>query len=151
MPFKMMKSGSTLAKQIVCTSDLSVTMLAKSNQREVVGHGITSKPSASILGRMHGILSGSSRSLVAGGQGGSLLDRVGATRRREGAERSTNTEFARFLDIAKGSSGEVRSMYRLAQRLKLIESTVVDERCGQCKSISRQLGGFAKYLRQTKK
>tara|TARA_B110000285_G_scaffold171992_1_gene192577 strand:- start:355 stop:729 length:375 start_codon:yes stop_codon:yes gene_type:complete len=69
----------------------------------------------------------------------------------EGAERATNTEFARFLDIAKGSSGEVRSMYRLAQRLKLIESSVVDERCGQCKSISRQLGGFAKYLRQTKK
>ena len=53
--------------------------------------------------------------------------------------------------IAKGSSGEVRSMYRLAQRLKMIEATVVDERCGQCKSISRQLGGFAKYLRKTKK
>ena len=69
----------------------------------------------------------------------------------EGAERTTNTEFARFLDIAKGSSGEVRSMYRLAQRLKMIESSVVDERCGQCKSISRQLGGFAKYLRKTKK
>ncbi|MDA9589752.1 hypothetical protein N9R65_03060 [Opitutales bacterium] len=62
--------------------------------------------------------------------------------------------------IAKGSSGEVRSMYRLDQRLKLIDSSVVDERCGQCKSIgsesvaalgTRQLGGFAKYLRQTKK
>jgi hypothetical protein len=53
--------------------------------------------------------------------------------------------------IAKGSSGEVRSMYRLAQRLKMIEATVVDERCAQCKSISRQLGGFAKYLRKTKK
>jgi hypothetical protein len=152
MPFKMMKSGSTLAKQTVCTSGLSVTMLAKSNQREVAGHGITSKPSASILGRMHDILSGSLRSLVAGGQSGFLVKTaVGATRRREGAERATNTEFARFLDIAKGSSGEVRSMYRLAQRLKLIESSVVDERCGQCKSISRQLGGFAKYLRQTKK
>lgn len=69
----------------------------------------------------------------------------------EGAERTTNTEFVRFLDIAKGSSGEVRSMYRLAQRLKLIEGSVVDERCDQCKSISRQLGGFAKYLRKTKK
>jgi hypothetical protein len=127
-------------------------MQGKLNQHEVEGHGITSKPSASILGRMHDILSGSLRSLVAGGQSGFLVKTaVGATRRREGAERATNAEFARFLDIAKGSSGEVRSMYRLAQRLKLIESSVVDERCGQCKSISRQLGGFAKYLRQTKK
>ncbi|MEI8343295.1 MAG: four helix bundle protein, partial [Verrucomicrobiota bacterium] len=34
----------------------------------------------------------------------------------EGAERVTPSEFARFLDIAKGSVGEVRSMYRLACR-----------------------------------
>lgn len=150
MPFKMMKSGSTLAKQVVFTSDLSVTMLAKSNRRAVAGHGITSKPSVSTLGRKRDILSGSLRNLVADGQSGFLVDIArGATRRREGAERSTNTEFARFLDIAKGSSGVVRSMYRLAQRLKMIESSVVDERCNQCESISRQLGGFAKYLRQT--
>jgi len=39
----------------------------------------------------------------------------------EGAERTTSLEFARFLDIAKGSAGEVRSMYRLAQRLGLMQ------------------------------
>jgi four helix bundle protein len=68
----------------------------------------------------------------------------------EGSDRGTNTDFARFLDIAKGSSGEVRSMYRLAQRLKFVERDAADLRCGQCKSISRQLAGFAKYLRNRK-
>ena len=68
----------------------------------------------------------------------------------EGSERTTFVEFARFLDIAKGSSGEVRSMYRLAERLKFIEDTAVTQRCGQCKGISRQLGGFAKHLRSKK-
>lgn len=66
----------------------------------------------------------------------------------EGSERSTSPDFARFLDIAKGSSGEVRSMYRLAERLKFIDTSMSVQRCGQCKSISRQLGGFAKHLRK---
>ena len=65
----------------------------------------------------------------------------------EGAERVTSTEFARFLDIAKGSAGEVRSMYRLACRLKFVKPDVGATRCEVCKSISRQLGGFAKHLR----
>lgn len=66
----------------------------------------------------------------------------------EGSERTTSGEFARFLDIAKGSSGEVRSMYRLAERLGLLSDGLFEERCAQCKSISRQLGGFAKHLRK---
>ena len=65
----------------------------------------------------------------------------------EGSERTTPTEFSRFLDISKGSSGEVRSMYRLAVRLKFVKKAVADVRCKKCRSISRQLGGFAKYLR----
>lgn len=149
MPFKMMKSGSTLAKQVVCTSDLSVTMLAKSNRRAVAGHGITSKPSVSTLGRKRDILSGSLRSLVADGQSGFLVDIArGATRRREGCGRTTKTEFARFLDIAKGSSAEVRSMYRVAESLKFVSAEVASERCKSCESISKQLSGFTKYLRK---
>ena len=38
----------------------------------------------------------------------------------EGFERHTNTEFARFLDIAKGSCGELRSLYYLAEDLKYL-------------------------------
>jgi four helix bundle protein len=66
----------------------------------------------------------------------------------EGAERSTKPDFARFLDIAKGSSGEVRSMYRLAERLKFVEETTATHRRDRCKGISPQLGGFAKHLRK---
>ncbi len=36
----------------------------------------------------------------------------------EGFERRSTTEFRRFLDIAKGSSGEVRSMLYLAQDIE---------------------------------
>lgn len=65
----------------------------------------------------------------------------------EGSERSTNSEFARFLDIARGSAGEVRSMYKLAGHLKYVDPSVAEQRCDFCKSVSRQLNGFAKYLR----
>ena len=66
----------------------------------------------------------------------------------EGAERSTKPNFARFLGISKGSTGEVRSMSRLAERLSFIEEKTSIQRYGQCESISRQLGGFAKQLRK---
>jgi len=66
----------------------------------------------------------------------------------EGAERATKPDFARFLDISKGSTGEVRSMYHLAQRLKFVEETTATHRRDQCQSIARQLGGFAKHLRK---
>jgi four helix bundle protein len=65
----------------------------------------------------------------------------------EGAERSTSSEFARFLDIAKGSTGEVRSMYLLAVRLGYVKESTGRERCDTCIKISKQLAGFAKYLR----
>ncbi|MGJ8649232.1 MAG: four helix bundle protein [Opitutaceae bacterium] len=65
----------------------------------------------------------------------------------EGSERSTSTEFSRFLDIAKGSTGEVRSMYLLAVRLKHISEDIAQLRTEDCVEISKQLAGFAKYLR----
>lgn len=66
----------------------------------------------------------------------------------EGAERGTQADFARFLDIAKGSAGEVRSMYFLAEELMHIEKRTANIRRQQCDLISKQLAGFARYLRQ---
>jgi four helix bundle protein len=65
----------------------------------------------------------------------------------EGAERATKLDFARFIDIGKGSAGEVRSMYRLAERLGFVEVEVGNKRIQRCESICRQLGGFAMHLR----
>jgi four helix bundle protein len=42
----------------------------------------------------------------------------------EGFERHTDPEFARFLDIAKGSYGEVRSLYYTAEDLNYIAPEV---------------------------
>jgi four helix bundle protein len=72
---------------------------------------------------------------------------VSPLHRGTGSERTTPADFSRFLDIAKGSVGEVRSMYRLAVRLGFVPINIADIRSERCKSISRQLGGFAKFLR----
>ena len=47
----------------------------------------------------------------------------------EGADRGTAVDFARFLDIAKGSVGEVRSMYRLALKLNFVSEDTCRLRC----------------------
>ncbi len=41
----------------------------------------------------------------------------------EGFERTTDAEKARFLDIAKGSCGEVRSMYYIADDVEYVPDT----------------------------
>ena len=65
----------------------------------------------------------------------------------EGFERKTNREFKRFLYIAKGYCGELRSMIYLAVELKLIDK----EQCRKiykCSTeISKLLSGLIKSLR----
>lgn len=69
----------------------------------------------------------------------------------EGFERSTDTEFARFLDIAKGSCGEVRSMYYTAEDLDYIGSAVAETRRGKAKQISAGIASLTSHLRNSKK
>lgn len=66
----------------------------------------------------------------------------------EGFERTTDVEFARFLDIAKGSCGEVRSMYYSAEDLGYVSSAVAVARREQARTISRGIAALASHLRR---
>ena len=69
----------------------------------------------------------------------------------EGFERHTDSEFARFLDIAKGSCGEVRSMYYTAEDLGYINSETADIRRSKAKQISAGIASLTVHLRKLKK
>ena len=60
----------------------------------------------------------------------------------EGFERDTTKDFISFLYIARGSSGEVRSMFYLAVRLKYIDIETFDKLKPQIEEISKMIRGF---------
>jgi four helix bundle protein len=65
----------------------------------------------------------------------------------EGFERRTRKDFAHFLDQAKGSSGEVRSILHAAQDLAYLESHSAVELRNEYELLSRSLGALASKLR----
>ncbi len=66
----------------------------------------------------------------------------------EGFEKSSDIEFARFLDIAKGSAGEVRSMYYAAEDLRYVAPEVATTRRAFARAISKGIGKLEGYLRK---
>jgi four helix bundle protein len=64
----------------------------------------------------------------------------------EGFDRRTSKEFARFLDIARGSCSEVKSMLYLALRLGYINKEQRDEYISLSIEISKTINGLQKYL-----
>jgi four helix bundle protein len=68
----------------------------------------------------------------------------------EGFERGSNSELSRFLFIAKGSSGEVRSMANLAGELGYISGEEMTEIINLSSEISRMLSGLITSIRDNK-
>ncbi|HEY0019934.1 MAG TPA: four helix bundle protein [Longimicrobium sp.] len=64
----------------------------------------------------------------------------------EGFDRNSRAEFARFLAIARGSAGEVRSQLYLAQELGYIDSTTARAVLRDCNEITSMLIGLRKTL-----
>ena len=69
----------------------------------------------------------------------------------EGFEKNNNNEFIRYLRIAKGSIGEVRSQLEIAKAVGYIteqELLATDEKL---KTLASQIGGFIRYLEAKRK
>ena len=66
----------------------------------------------------------------------------------EGFERQSNKEFMRFLFIAKGSCGELRTQLYLAKELNYIENADFEQLMKKCKLLSSKIQNLIK-LRQS--
>jgi four helix bundle protein len=67
----------------------------------------------------------------------------------EGFERGSDRDFARFLFMAKGSAGEVRSQLYVASDLGYVDNHAADEIGARLQTLSRRISGFIKYLEST--
>src|SRR5881392_2250837 len=61
----------------------------------------------------------------------------------EGYERNSNKEFVRFLNIAKGSCGELRTQLYISRKLDFLTKEDFNRLVGESKEISKMLHGLS--------
>ena len=64
----------------------------------------------------------------------------------EGHQRSSTKDYVRFLNIAKGSLGELETQIMLCERLEYLNKEKTDLLLGQCGEIGRMLNGLINRL-----
>jgi four helix bundle protein len=64
----------------------------------------------------------------------------------EGYERNSNKEFIRFLNIAKGSCGELRTQLYISRKLNFLNKPDFDHLIGEAKQISAMLHGLSRAV-----
>ena len=64
----------------------------------------------------------------------------------EGFCRRSDAEFRQFLNISKGSTGEVKNLYYIAEDLGYIDNSSATNRRERCQKLLNSMGGFMKYL-----
>ena len=65
----------------------------------------------------------------------------------EGMERWSDKEKARFLSIAKGSIGELKTQVMIAKEIEYISNEECSSLSNECEQISKMLGSFIRTLR----
>ena len=66
----------------------------------------------------------------------------------EGFSRESKKEFHQFLNIAKGSTGEVKNMYYIGEDQNYIESILAELRRERCEKEKNMIAKFMKHLKQ---
>ena len=69
----------------------------------------------------------------------------------EGFERRSNKERIRYLEIALGSTSEIKNMVYAALALKFIDQSEFDSTFALCEKCQKQIKGFMRYLHSLKK
>ena len=64
----------------------------------------------------------------------------------EGSERGSLKDFAHFLNISKGSCGELRTQLYIARKLELLTKTLFDQLVAESKELSAMLEGLRRSL-----
>ena len=64
----------------------------------------------------------------------------------EGYERNSNKEFVRFLNIAKGSCGELRTQLYISRKLDFLKKADFDHLIGESTEISAMFHGLARAV-----
>jgi four helix bundle protein len=65
----------------------------------------------------------------------------------EGFERRTDKDFAHFLDLSKGSAGEVRSMTYAAEDVRILDTPTAELLRSAYEILSKRIAAFQKHLR----
>jgi four helix bundle protein len=66
----------------------------------------------------------------------------------EGFKRRTSKDFAHFLDLAKGSYGEVRSMSYASEDIGVLSQTTGSQLRAQSEALSQRIAAFSRHPRR---
>jgi four helix bundle protein len=69
----------------------------------------------------------------------------------EGFCRNSDTEFRHFLNISKGSAGEVKNMYYIAEDQSFVDSEISIDRRNKMQCLLNSISTLMKYLKTNKK